>query len=158
MGYNLLLLLHIASVMLLLGVGGGSAYYKFMGDRTRNVEIILHTNKMVVLADWLFTTPSVILQPVTGIMLMYTLGIRWDTPWLFLSILLYIFSILLWFFAVYLQIKMKNLAMEAKQNNKSLGNNYSRLVKYWILLGVFSFFAMGVIFYLMVFKLSIGLN
>jgi uncharacterized membrane protein len=50
---------------------------------------------------------------------------------------------------------MKSLAMEAKQNNKSLGNNYSRLVKYWILLGVFSFFAMGIIFYLMVFKLGI---
>lgn len=152
MDYNLLLLVHIASVMLLLGVGGGSAYYKFMADRTRNVEIIVHTNKMVVLADWLFTTPSVILQPITGFMLIPILGMKWDTPWLFFSIILYIFSILLWFIAVYLQIKMKNLAIEAEQKDAPLSRNYFKLVKYWIALGVFSFFAMAIIFTLMVLK------
>ena len=153
MDYNLLILAHLASVVLLLGVGGGSAYYKFMADRTRDVEIIVHTNKMVVLADWLFTTPSVILQPVTGIILINGLNIKWQNEsWLSLSIALYIFSVLLWLVAVYLQIKMKNLAIEAKQNNALLDDNYYKLVWYWVLLGIFSFLAMGSIFYLMVYK------
>ena len=69
MSYELLLFLHIASLILLLGVGGGSAFYKFMSDKSGNLEVIVHTNKMVVLADWLFTTPSAILQPITGVML-----------------------------------------------------------------------------------------
>jgi len=153
MQYNILLFIHIASVILLLGIGGGSAYYKFMADRSKNLEIIVHTNKMVVLADWLFTTPSVMLQPMTGIMLMHVLGIGWKTPWLFLSIVLYIISITLWLFAVYLQIKMKNLAIETRQKNQILGNTYFRWVKYWVWLGVFSFFGMIAIFYLMLFKI-----
>jgi hypothetical protein len=38
MSYELLLTLHIASVVLLLGVGGGSAFYKFMSDRSGKVD------------------------------------------------------------------------------------------------------------------------
>jgi len=153
MNYELLLLVHIASVILLLGVGGGSAFYKFMSDRSGDLEVIVHTNKMVVLADWLFTTPSVILQPLTGFMLIHVMDIPWKMPWLFFSIILYVFSIILWLIAVHLQIRMKNLAIETQQQKGILDSEYSRLVKYWIWLGAFSSFAMGTIFYLMIVKL-----
>jgi len=153
MDYNLLLLVHIASVILLLGVGGGSAFYKFMADRSGNIEVIVHTNKLVVLADWLFTTPSVILQPVTGVMLMNLMGYSWELPWLFASIVLYVFAGALWLYAVYLQIRMKKMALLAQKEKRFVGEDYFRLVKQWIVLGVFSFLAMGGIFYLMVFKI-----
>jgi len=153
MSYNTLIALHLISVVLLLGVGTGSAFYKFMADRSGNLEVILHTNKMVVLADWLFTTPSAILQPLTGIMLMNLMGISLWTPWLLTSIILYIVAGVLWLVAVYLQIRMKNMALLAQQEERFLGEDYFRLVNYWIWLGVFSFFAMGGVFYLMVFKL-----
>ena len=150
MDYNTLIFIHIASVILLLGVGGGSAFYKFMADRSGNIEVIVHTNKMVVLADWLFTTPSAILQPVTGIMLINLMGYSWQTPWLLISIVLYVFAGVLWLVAVYLQIKMRDMALLAQKEKKFVGEAYFKLVKYWILLGVFSFFSMGVIFYLMI--------
>ena len=152
MDYNTLIFIHIVSVILLLGVGGGSAFYKFMADRSGNLEVIVHTNKLVVLADWLFTTPSVILQPITGVMLMSLMGYTFDTLWLFLSVMLYIFSTLLWLVAVYLQIRMKKIAIKAKEENQILGQDYFRLVNYWIGLGVFSALAMGIVFYLMVFN------
>ena len=154
MNYNLLLLIHIASIILLLGFGGGSAFYKFMADRSKNLDLIVHTNKLVVLADWLFTTPSVLLQPLTGFMLIDLMDIPWETPWLYTSIILYIISISLWFFAVHLQIKMKTLALNTQKKNLQLDKGYYKLVKYWIYLGVFSSFAMGAIFYLMIFKPS----
>jgi len=152
MSYNLLLLVHIGSVILLLGVGGGSAFYKFMADRSGSIEVIVHTNKLVVLADWLFTTPSAILQPVTGVMLMNLMGYSWELPWLFASIILYVFAGALWLYAVYLQIRMKKMALLAQKEKRFVGDDYFRLVKQWIGLGVFSFLAMGGIFYLMVFK------
>jgi len=152
MSYNLLLFVHIASVILLLGVGGGSAFYKFMADRSGNIEVIVHTNKLVVLADWLFTTPSAILQPVTGVMLMNLMGYSWELPWLFASIILYVFAGALWLYAVYLQIRMKKMALLAQKEKRFMGEDYFRLVKQWTVLGVFSFLAMGGIFYLMVFK------
>lgn len=152
MSYEFLIFLHIASLILLLGVGGGSAFYKFMSDRSKNLEVIVHTNQMVVLADWLFTTPSAILQPLTGVMLMSMLKLSWKTPWLLASMVLYVFAGILWLVAVYLQIRMKNMAILAQKEEKQLGKEYFKLLNYWIVLGVFSFLAMAGIFVLMVFK------
>jgi len=152
MDYNTLIFIHIASVILLLGVGGGSAFYKFMADRSGNLEVIVHTNKMVVLADWLFTTPSAIVQPITGVMLIILLDLPLSTSWLFISIILYIFAGVLWLVAVYLQIRMKNIALLAQTKHEKLGTDYFRLVNYWILLGFFSFVSMAGVFILMVFK------
>ena len=152
MDYNTLLFIHIASVILLLGVGGGSAFYKLMADRSGNLEVIVHTNKLVVLADWLFTTPSVILQPISGFMLMNLMGYSLDTSWLYISVLLYLFSTLLWLVAVYLQIGMKKMALLAQKEKRELDEVYFKLVNYWIVLGVFSALAMGGVFILMVFK------
>jgi len=153
MDYNTLITLHIISVILLLGVGGGSAFYKFMSDRSGNLEVIVHTNKMVVLADWLFTTPSVLLQPITGLMLANLMGYSFDELWLLLSVTLYIFSTLLWLVAVWLQIKMKKMALSAVEQKVNLGEAYAKLVNYWIWLGVFSAFSMGTVFYLMIYKI-----
>jgi len=155
MSYEVLLTLHIGSVILLLGVGGGSAFYKFMADRSNNLEVILHTNKIVVLVDWLFTTPSVIIQPITGIMLANLMNIPLTTPWLLISIVLYLVAIILWIMAVYLQIKMKEMAIKAKKEKSDLGSSYSRFVRTWIILGIFSFFAMLGIFILMIVKNTI---
>ena len=152
MDYNTLIFIHITSVVLLLGVGGGSAFYKFMSDRSGNLEVIVHTNKMVVLADWLFTTPSAILQPVSGVMLLNLLDVSFWTPWVVSSIVLYTFAGLLWLLAVHLQIRMKKMALLAQEKKKLLGKAYFKLVKYWILLGIFSFFAMATVFILMIFK------
>jgi len=152
MDYNTLIAIHIISIIFLLGVGGGSAFYKFMADRSGNLEVIVHTNKMVVLADWLFTTPSAILQPLTGIMLINLLAIPLMTPWLLTSIVLYVFAAILWLYAVYLQIRMKKIALTAQKEKGLLGDEYFKLVRYWIGLGFFSFFSMVGIFYLMVFK------
>lgn len=152
MSYPLLISVHIVSVILLLGVGGGSAFYKYMADRSGNLEVIVHTNRMVVLADWLFTTPSVILQPLTGFMLMGMLGISLWTPWLLISLILYAFAILLWLIAVYLQVLMRDIALEAQKHDQDLDQRYWKLVHYWIILGFFSFLAMGAVFILMIFK------
>ncbi|HFS67645.1 MAG TPA: DUF2269 domain-containing protein [Flavobacteriia bacterium] len=152
MNYDVLIFVHILSAILLLGVGAGSAFYKFMADKSGNLEVIVHTNKMVVLADWLFTTPSAILQPLTGVMLVNLLSLSWTTPWLLVSIILYTFAGLLWLVAVYLQIRMKNMATEAQRAERGLEKNYFLLVRYWTLLGVFSFLAMAGVFVLMVFR------
>jgi uncharacterized membrane protein len=152
MTYNILLTLHIISVIGLLGIGGGSAFYKFMADRSKNLDVIVHTNKMVVLADWLFTTPAVLAQPITGVMLANFMGYSFDAYWLELSVNLYVFSIILWLVAVWLQVLMKRMAIKAQKKSTILGDDYYRLVTYWIWLGIFSVLGMGTVFYFMIFK------
>jgi len=80
------------------------------------------------------------------------MGYTGNLPWLFTSIVLYVFAGALWLYAVYLQIRMKKMALLAQKEKRFVGKDYFRLVKQWIGLGVFSFLAMGGIFYLMVFK------
>lgn len=74
MEYLILKWLHILSATLLFGTGIGSAFYKFMTDRAGSIQAIAQTNKLVVLADWLFTTPTIILQPITGVWLALIAG------------------------------------------------------------------------------------
>ena len=63
--------LHILSATVLFGTGIGTAFFKWMTDRSLDVRAIRIVNQRTVLADWLFTTPAIILQPSTGFGLAY---------------------------------------------------------------------------------------
>jgi len=152
MEYLILKWLHILSSTFLFGTGVGSAFYKFLADRTGNLQNIAQTNRHVVLADWLFTTPTVIIQPVTGVMLAQLLGFPLSTPWLAASIALYIVTGLCWLPVVRLQMRMSTLSNDAVLKNVSLGDDYWRMTRQWFWLGVPAFVAMVAIFYLMVLK------
>nr|WP_246187814.1 DUF2269 family protein [Nitrincola alkalisediminis] len=44
------------------GTGAGIAFFMFMANRSSNVAAIAVTARHVVLADWIFTTPAVLLH------------------------------------------------------------------------------------------------
>ena len=69
--YLLLKWLHIISSVALVGVGFGSAFYLFYINRTRNITAIAEVSKLVVRADYWFTTPAVIIQPITGLAMVF---------------------------------------------------------------------------------------
>ena len=152
MEYLILKWIHILSATLLFGTGIGSAFYKFMTDRSGNVQAIAQTNKLVVLADWFFTTPTIILQPITGVWLAIILGYTLTSSWLVLSIVLYIVAGLCWLPVVLMQIKMRDLAQLAKKQNQLLDKHYANLARIWFWLGIPAFTALVGVYYLMVFK------
>jgi uncharacterized membrane protein len=80
MTYSVLKTLHILSMVLLFGTGLGSAFYKWMADRSGNVAHIAITNRHVVMADWIFTTPTVIFQPISGLWMVSLLNLPLNTP------------------------------------------------------------------------------
>ncbi|HWK54295.1 MAG TPA: DUF2269 domain-containing protein [Hyphomicrobiales bacterium] len=152
MDYLTLKWIHIISSTFLFGTGVGSAFYKFLADRGGNVRHIAETNRHVVLADWLFTTPTFIIQPLTGVMLALALGFPLDTPWLLASMGFYLLTGLCWIPVVLLQIRMQTLAWAALHAGIPLGDDYWRMARQWCWLGVPAFIAMVIIFYLMVYK------
>jgi len=143
---------HILSMVLLFGTGLGSAFYKWMADRSRNLEHMAMTNRNVVLADWIFTTPTVIFQPVSGIWLAYLAGIPLTTNWLLISLALYVSAGICWVPVVWLQIRMSRLADEALEQQSSLSDDYWRYARLWFWLGVPAFVSMVLVVFLMVFK------
>jgi uncharacterized membrane protein len=143
---------HMLSMVLLFGTGLGSAWYKWMADRSGNVKHIAATNRQVVLADWLFTTPTILIQPVTGFGMLMLLDLPVATPWVAWSIVLYLVAGACWLPVVWLQIKMRRLSETASLNNSELSMQYWSYARWWFWLGVPAFSAMVLIVVLMVFK------
>ncbi|MBK8509438.1 MAG: DUF2269 domain-containing protein [Candidatus Competibacteraceae bacterium] len=150
--YLLVKTLHILSSVLLVGTGFGTAYYLFFANRSGSVDAMGVVSRLVVRADWWFTAPAVIVQPVSGWWLARAVGWPWDTPWLLLSILLYALAGVCWLPVVWLQIRLKQMAQQAAARGETLPDRYWQYACYWERLGYPAFGAMLVIYFLMVFK------
>ena len=144
--------LHILSSTVLFGAGIGTAFFMMMANLSKDVRVISFATRTVVMADWAFTTPAVIFQPLSGLMLMHLTGVTMQTGWLAAAIALYVFAGLCWLPVVWMQIRMKRLAAEALTTNTSLPATYWRLNTAWLVLGSLAFPAVVAIFWLMVFK------
>ena len=144
--------IHILSAFLLFGTGLGSAFYKFSADRGGVLENIVITNKNVVLADWIFTTPTVIIQPITGIIMANMMNLPLTTPWIMITLILYAIAGVCWLPVVVLQIRMHKLSKQALESGTELPEQYHRYARLWFWLGIPAFLAIMVVIVLMVFK------
>jgi uncharacterized membrane protein len=152
MTYTMLKTMHLLSMVLLFGTGLGSAFYKWMADRSGSVSHIATTNRHVVLADWVFTTPTVILQPISGLWMVHLLNVPLTMPWVMSSLILYSLAGMCWLPVVWLQIRMQKIADEAVANARPLPEIYWRMARWWFWFGITAFASMMFVVVLMVFK------
>lgn len=124
----------------------------FFASRARDPHIAATVIRRVVIADWTFTTPTVVLQPLTGYWLMHLAGFPFSTPWIGWSIALYLLAGAAWLPVVWMQIRMRDLAVNAAQTNTQLPAEFWRMLRAWIGLGVVAFSAIIIVFFLMVTK------
>ena len=153
--YLLLKTVHILSSTLLFGTGLGTAFHGWMANRSGDARVRRVVNRNVVLADWLFTTPAVIVQPVTGVWLAQIAGFPLSTGWLATSIALYLMVGACWLPVVGIQIRMRRIA-DATPADMRLPARYFQLSRTWFLLGWPAFIGVIVIFWLMVTKPEIA--
>jgi uncharacterized membrane protein len=152
MEYVVVKWLHILSSTFLFGTGIGSAFYMLFTSLSRDVRATAVVVRHVVLADWLFTTPTIIIQPVTGFYLIHLAGYPLTSRWIMWSIALYLLAGACWLPVVWLQIRMRGFAQDAVKAGTELPPIYWRYLRYWVLLGIPAFVALVVVFYLMVAK------
>jgi uncharacterized membrane protein len=152
MEYVVVKWLHILSSTFLFGTGIGSAFYMLFTSLTRDVRATAVVVRFVVLADYLFTTPTIIIQPLTGFYLIHLAGVPITSRWIIWTIVLYLVAGACWLPVVWLQIKMRGFAQEAATAGAELPPIYWRYLRYWVLLGIPAFLALVVVFYLMVAK------
>jgi len=145
--------LHILSSTLLFGTGIGTAFALLLANRNGDVRGISVVTRNVVLADWLFTLPSVLFQPISGWMMMKLAGIPLLTVWIWASFVLYFVAGACWLPVVWIQIQMRNMAREtAMTGAPMLPARYWRYERVWIALGIPAFTSLVIVFYLMVAK------
>ena len=152
MSYILLKWLHVLSSTLLFGTGIGSAYYMLFASLTREPRVVHAVVRYVVIADWLFTATTIVIQPLTGVLLARQLGLPLATPWIAWSFALYLVAGACWLPVVWLQMEMRDIARDAVAAGTPLPPRYWRLLRAWVALGIPAFIALIVVFYLMVAK------
>lgn len=149
--YLVLKYLHILCAIVLAGTGAGIAFFMLMASRSKNISVIAHTAKFVVLADWIFTTPAVIGQLITGTLLMKSLHYSFSAPWFMCVASLFVFIGCCWIPVVFIQYRLKKLAENAEQSGV-LSDEFNRAMKYWTALGIPAFCGILFMLWLMIFK------
>jgi uncharacterized membrane protein len=133
--YLWLKLIHIMSSTILFGTGIGTACNMFLAHQTRDTYIIATTARYVVFADWIFTSTSGVIQPVTGFWMIYLAGYSLKLFWIWGAIIGYLIATMCWFPVVYLQIKMRDFAVRAFQYKTTFPSIYFQYFRYWFCLG-----------------------
>ncbi|MGY1487889.1 DUF2269 family protein [Methylobacillus pratensis] len=152
MDYLVVKWLHIVSSTILFGTGIGSAFYMLSTSLKADAREVAGVARLVVLADWVFTTPAIIVQPVTGFYLVHHAGYSVMQGWIIWSVALYLLAGACWLPVVWLQIRMHKIAVLAAHVREPLPPLYQRYLRYWVLLGIPAFVALLCVFYLMTAK------
>lgn len=150
--YFLIKTIHIISSTILFGTGIGIAFFMFRSHFTTNINEKLYAVKNTVLADYIFTFPAIIVQPITGIWLMNHLGYSWSDQWLLITFIIYGIAGLCWLPVVWIQIQLKKMLITSAENGTSLPSKYFTLFKIWLVFGWPAFIGLIIIFFLMVKK------
>lgn len=150
--YFVLKFLHVLGAIVILGTGTGIAFFMLMAHRTADVAFIARTASVVVIADAMFTLSAVILQPITGGLLMALSATSITEHWLLTSLALYVFAGLFWIPVVFMQIEMRDLARKAAAQHGTLPQRYFVLFRRWFVFGFPGFGATMLILWLMIAK------
>ena len=151
MDYGLIKTLHILSATLLFGTGLGTVYFMWGANRSGDAHVCAAVTRQVVRADYLFTLPTIIFQPLSGAWLAHAAGYPWS-GWLGLTLALYGVAGICWLPVVWLQWRMRDLAADADQRGLPLPSGYRHYARIWLGLGVPAFLALTAVFFLMVLK------
>lgn len=152
MAYLLLKILHVIGAAVILGTGSGIAFFMLMAHLSGDAAFIGRTARVVVVADILFTASAVVLQPITGWLLMQQIGAAFADSWIAASMLLYLVAGIFWLPVVWMQARMRDLALDAAAAGTPLPPRYHRLFRLWFLCGFPGFGAVLAIIVLMIAK------
>lgn len=152
--YLVIKTIHILSSTVLFGTGLGTAFFMLISRFSNNIQVKLYAAKTTVIADYIFTTPAVIIQPLTGLWLVQQSGYDLHEAWLLWTYGLYAVAGICWLPVVFIQIRLRGIIQHAVDTECDLPKSYDQLFKIWFLLGWPAFGALVAIFYLMVTKPS----
>ena len=150
MWFLILKTLHILSAVVLLGTGFGTAFHLWATHLRGDPRAIAVAARNTVLADWLFTATSGVVQPVTGVTLAFAGGYDLRSSWLVAAYVLYAIAGLCWLKVVLLQLRIVRIAAACVKENAPLPPAYFQAMRLWFALGWPAFLGLIAVVWLMV--------
>ena len=105
---NMLLFFHLVGVVLLLGNALTVTFWKIRADYSKDLRLAFQTAKNIMIADYIFTLPSIVLILISGHLLAAKAGYSvFEWNWIGLAYGLFALSGVIWMIALLpTQIKM----------------------------------------------------
>jgi uncharacterized membrane protein len=141
--------LHVLSSTVLFGTGIGTAFQMVMAMADARPTVVHAVAQGVVRADWLFTLPAGLVQPATGLGLVWLTGHPLTAHWLILTYAACLLAFLCWVPVVGLQIRIRDLAGKAAAAGQPLPDAARQAYRLWFALGWPAFGALVGVFWLM---------
>jgi uncharacterized membrane protein len=154
--YFVLKYLHVIGAAVLLGTGAGIAFFMLLAHLRGEPSLVAGVARIVVIADFIFTATTVVAQPITGVLLARIIGYPLWEGWIVWSIVLNILTGAFWLPVVRMQMRMRDLAVEAARCDQPLPQRYHHLFRLWFAFGFPAFGAVLAILWLMIAKPAIG--
>ena len=143
-------LVHIISATILFGTGLGIAFFMLKAYLSGNQDTMVTTTQNVVLADWIFTTPAVVIQVASGLWLTQKIGIPFNSVWFVSVISLFCLVGGCWIPVVRIQMRIRDIVASGRG-----GVDCRRLMLTWMVLGAVAFSGVLLLFFLMVSRVGI---
>jgi len=142
--------LHLAGAIVLFGTGLGTAFHFWLAHRSGDARVIAAAARSTVIADYVFTLPAVVLQPITGLALAHAAGYPLAATWILAAFALYALAGACWIPVVFIQIRMRDIAERSLREGTELDGGYRRLARIWFALGWPAFAALAIVLWLMI--------
>ena len=152
MSYLIFKFVHIIGAIIIMGTGTGIAFFMVMAHRSKDPTFIAKTASVVVIADKVFTMTAIIIQPISGYLLMREIGASFDDFWVWASIGVFAVAGVFWLPVVWMQIRMRDLAKAAVAHGSALPDQYYTLYRRWFIFGFPGFGTVIAIIWLMISK------
>jgi len=142
--------LHVLGAMVLFGTGLGTAFHLWFAHRTADARLIAAAAHSTVVADYAFTLPAGLLQPITGFALAAAAGYPLGSRWIVAAFALYLVAGACWIPVVFIQLRLRDLARASVRDAAPLPPAYRRLWNAWLALGWPAFAALAAAVWLMI--------
>lgn len=142
--------IHVISATVLFGTGLGTAFHFWFACRGGDAATIAAAARATVAADFIFTLPAAIIQPVTGLLLALAAGYPLGSRWIAAAFVLYGIAGACWIPVVFIQLRLRDIAERHAREATQVGDEFRSLYRRWFALGWPAFAAMLAILWLMV--------
>lgn len=133
--YITLKFIHILAATIMVGTTAANGILEMRASRRNEAQFSAFSLGSVMVMNYLLMIPSLVVLPLSGILLALKVGFPLDQPWLAYSIF---FTGVLWgafLIGIYMEWSMKRLATESADENAPLPEKYHWIAKRATLVG-----------------------
>jgi uncharacterized membrane protein len=140
---------HAMGASVLFGAALAIDFFMSKAHRTGHSGVIAVVARFVVIADFVFVAAAFVLQPLTGFALAWAIGLSpLDESWIVVSLWLYALVGLCWLPALFIRMRLRDVARDAAIKSEPLPKRYYGLyrISFWlgwpVVAGVLAIFAL----------------